>query len=69
MESISEDLDFDNQGLSESEWDALSHKVKVYLEKEGYVTEIQTIHKNAYHCRVGSYSSCAAADFACSKIV
>ena len=49
---FSEDLDFDNFGLSESEFDALAQKVKIDLEAQGLKVEIDTVGKDAYRCRV-----------------
>ncbi len=49
---FSEDLDFDNFGLSESDFSALAVEIKKELEKEGYKTEIRNVFKGAYRCYV-----------------
>jgi len=47
---FSEDLDFDNLGLSEKEFENLSLLVKKGLELEGYKVEVNNIFKGAYRC-------------------
>jgi predicted nucleotidyltransferase component of viral defense system len=47
---FSENLDFDNFNLSESEFEELSLIIKRGLELEGCKVEVRTIFKNAYHC-------------------
>jgi predicted nucleotidyltransferase component of viral defense system len=47
---FSEDLDFDNLGLSEKEFEELSLLVKKGLELEGYVVEVDNVFKGAYRC-------------------
>lgn len=49
---FSEDLDFDNFGLSEPDFSALATEVKKELEKEGYKTEIKNVFKGAYRCYI-----------------
>ena len=49
---FSEDLDFDNFGLSEKEFDSLSEVVSKQLEAEGYMVEIKTVHKGAFRCYI-----------------
>jgi len=49
---FSEDLDFDNRGLSETEFTELSTKIKNELEKEGYEVEMRNVFKGAYHCYI-----------------
>jgi predicted nucleotidyltransferase component of viral defense system len=49
---FSEDLDFDNFGLSEDEFDSLSVIVAKHLEEEGYIVEIKTVHKGAFRCYI-----------------
>jgi predicted nucleotidyltransferase component of viral defense system len=48
----SEDLDFDNFGLTETEFDFLAETVAKELGEEGYVVEIKTIHKGAFRCYI-----------------
>lgn len=45
---FSEDLDFDNFGLSEEQFDALALEVKKGLELQGYSVEIKNVCKGAY---------------------
>lgn len=49
---FSEDLDFDNLGLSEKEFVALSEKIKTDLEKQGMEVETVNTAKNAYRCKI-----------------
>lgn len=49
---FSEDLDFDNQGLDQKEFQKISERVQKGLEREGYVTEMKTVYKGAFHCYV-----------------
>ncbi len=47
---FSEDLDFDNFGLKETEFDAISRHVEKKLVLEGYEVEIRNVYKGAYRC-------------------
>ena len=49
---FSEDLDFDNFGLKESEFENLATEISKKLKMEGYNVEIKNVFKNAYHCHV-----------------
>lgn len=49
---FSEDLDFDNFGLKEKEFDEISRLVKKQLDLEGYKVEIKNVYKGAYRCYV-----------------
>lgn len=49
---FSEDLDFDNFGLDDGEFDGLAQKVRVNLEAQGLKVEVDTVSKGAYRCRV-----------------
>ena len=49
---FSEDVDFDNFGLREDEFEDLARKVRVGLEAEGLKVEVDTVAKGAYRCRV-----------------
>ena len=49
---FSEDLDFDNFGLSENEFEYLAAEIGKKLRLEGYEVEIKNIFKDAYHCHV-----------------
>ena len=49
---FSEDLDFDNFGLKEKEFENLAAEIRKKLKMEGYNIEIKNVLKNAYHCYV-----------------
>ena len=49
---FSEDLDFDNFNLSETEFEAVSLVIRAGLEREGFEVEMRNVLKNAYHCYI-----------------
>ncbi len=49
---FSEDLDFDNLGLSEKEFINISETVQHKLSLEGYMVEIKNVLKSAFHCYI-----------------
>lgn len=49
---FSEDLDFDNLGLSEANFDDVSRFVVAGLEQEGYRVEMRNVVRGAYHCYI-----------------
>jgi len=49
---FSEDLDFDNFGLTENEFEHLAAEIGKKLKMEGYDVEIKNVFKDAYHCHV-----------------
>jgi len=49
---FSEDLDFDNLGLSKAEFEELSKLIQNSLESEGYDVEIRNVFKEAFHCYI-----------------
>ena len=49
---FSEDLDFDNFGLTKEEFDEIAEIVKNGLEKNGLRVEINTVARGAYRCNV-----------------
>ncbi|RPI19638.1 MAG: nucleotidyl transferase AbiEii/AbiGii toxin family protein [Ignavibacteriae bacterium] len=49
---FSEDLDFDNFQLTESQFAKLSEVVKNGLEAEGYSVEINIVYKKAFRCNI-----------------
>lgn len=49
---FSEALDFDNTGITETDFDALSQLLKAGLEQEGYQVEMRLVMKGAYHCHI-----------------
>ena len=49
---FSEDLDFDNLGLSEKEFEQLARTIQKRLQLEGYKAEIKNVFKGAYRCYI-----------------
>jgi len=49
---FSEDLDFDNHGLTLGEFKALAQLVKAVLEREGFKVELKIVSKTAFRCIV-----------------
>ena len=49
---FSEDLDFDNIGLKQSEFDSLSETIHKNLSLQGYQVELKTVKKDAWHCLI-----------------
>jgi predicted nucleotidyltransferase component of viral defense system len=49
---FSEDLDFDNFQISETEFSTVSDSIKIGLEKQGYQVEIKQVIRGAYHCYI-----------------
>ena len=49
---FSEDLDFDNLGLSADEFIKISDIIKRKLSLEGYLVEIKNVLKTAFHCNI-----------------
>ncbi|MEM9847673.1 MAG: nucleotidyl transferase AbiEii/AbiGii toxin family protein [Bacteroidota bacterium] len=49
---FSEDLDFDNVGLSVADFEETGRAVQRGLELLGYKTTIKFTHKDAFHCKV-----------------
>lgn len=49
---FSEDLDFDNTGLSKTDFGKISEIIRKQLELEGYNVEIENIFKGAFHCYI-----------------
>lgn len=49
---FSEDIDFDNFGLSEKDFEAITAVVKKKLELEGCVIEVKNVFKGAYRCYI-----------------
>jgi predicted nucleotidyltransferase component of viral defense system len=47
---FSEDLDFDNCGLSKKEFDELTDYIKKELERDGLQVEFRNTFKDVYHC-------------------
>jgi predicted nucleotidyltransferase component of viral defense system len=49
---FSEDLDFDNLGLTKKEFEQLASSIQKRLLLEGYKAEIKTVFKGAYRCYI-----------------
>ncbi|MFM9838669.1 MAG: nucleotidyl transferase AbiEii/AbiGii toxin family protein [Cyclobacteriaceae bacterium] len=49
---FSEDIDFDNVGLVEKDFEKIADTIKQQLEREGYEIEIKTVYKGAFHCYI-----------------
>jgi len=49
---FSEDLDFDNFGLTEKDFGELSEIIKKELQLEGYEVEIKNVFKGAFRCNI-----------------
>jgi hypothetical protein len=49
---FSEDIDFDNFGLTDAEFEQTSQKVKAGLEAEGFKVEINIVGRESYRCDV-----------------
>ena len=49
---FSEDIDFDNFGLTDSEFGALADEVRDGLMVQGMAVEVDTVGKEAYRCRI-----------------
>ncbi len=49
---FSEDLDFDNFGISESDFEVVALQIKTGLEREGYQVDIKNVFRGAYHCYI-----------------
>ncbi len=50
---FSEDLDFDNFKLNNSEFENLTETINKKLSMEGYDVEIRNVFKGAFHCYIG----------------
>lgn len=49
---FSEDLDFDNFGLTDSDFDEVAAHVKKGLERQGFSVEVSSVHRGAYRCNI-----------------
>lgn len=49
---FSEDLDFDNRGLSKDQFEDLANTIRIQLEREGYEVELRTVVRGAWHCYI-----------------
>jgi predicted nucleotidyltransferase component of viral defense system len=49
---FSEDLDFDNVNLSETEFEVISKNIATQLERMGYTIETKQVARGAYHCYI-----------------
>ena len=51
-ERVSEDLDFDNFGLTMEDFSGITSHIRTELELEGYRVEIRDVERGAYHCYI-----------------
>jgi len=49
---FSEDLDFDNFSLTQSDFKEISQIIKYQLELDGYTIEFKNVFKGAFHCYI-----------------
>lgn len=49
---FSEDIDFDNRGLAEEDFDDVANIIQRNLSIEGYSVEVKNVFKGAYHCYI-----------------
>ena len=49
---FSEDLDFDNTGLTKDDFGKVSKAIRKQLELDGYNVEIENVFKGAFHCYI-----------------
>lgn len=49
---FSEDIDFDNFKIKESVFENVAQLIQKELSREGYITEMKTIYRGAYHCYI-----------------
>ncbi len=49
---FSEDLDFDNRGLTQADFEDISALIKRELELDGYNVDLKNVFAGAYHCYI-----------------
>ena len=49
---FSEDLDFDNRGLKEKDFENVAALIRSELSLDGYTVEVKNVFKGAYHCYI-----------------
>jgi predicted nucleotidyltransferase component of viral defense system len=49
---FSEDLDFDNFGLTDADFDAVAETVQSGLERQGFHVEVKNMQRGAYRCNI-----------------
>lgn len=49
---FSEDLDFDNFGISREDFDSISALIEQELTRQGFEVEIRNVFKGAFHCHI-----------------
>jgi len=49
---FSEDIDLDNFGLDWETFDDLAGKVVQFLEREGFIVELSSVERGAFHCHI-----------------
>ncbi len=49
---FSEDLDFDNFGLTDADFDLIAEHIHKGLERQGFRVEVSNTHRGAYRCNI-----------------
>ena len=49
---FSEDLDFDNKNIAESDFGIITEFIHNKLEQQGFEIEMRNVYKGAYHCHI-----------------
>ncbi|MBU1013663.1 MAG: nucleotidyl transferase AbiEii/AbiGii toxin family protein [Bacteroidetes bacterium] len=49
---FSEDLDFDNSGLKENDFENITQDISKKMQLEGFEVELRNVFKGAYHCYI-----------------
>ncbi len=49
---FSEDLDFDNFGLTDADFDVVASTIQKGLERQGFRAEVSNVHRGAYCCNI-----------------
>ena len=49
---FSEDLDFDNDNIAETDFGTITTFIHKKLEQQGFEVEIRNVYKGAYHCHI-----------------
>ena len=52
VDRFSEDLDFDNLGLGQEDWEKLADTLMRELQRHGYSPECKTVFRHAYHTHI-----------------
>ena len=49
---FSEDIDFDNFGLTDADFDAVAELIQHGLEHQGFRVDVSSVHRGAYRCNI-----------------